>query len=77
MKTKKDIIKLEIDFLQELLVDVYIKQAWDEIPTYTGFTGLTAITVNTKNTYDMATDDYIKLIKQRIKELELELDFIE
>lgn len=77
MKTKKDIIKLEINFLQGHLVDVYIKQAWSETPSYTGFTGSTANTDNTKNTYDMATDDYIKLIKQRIKELELELDFIE
>ena len=77
MKTKKDIIKLEINFLQGQLVDVYIKQAWSETPSYTGFTGSTANTDNTKNTYDMATDDYIKLIKQRIKELELELDFIE
>lgn len=76
MKTKKDIIELEINFLKGQLVDLYIQQAWKDVPSFTGFTGSTANTSNSKNSSDMATDDFVKLVKQRIKELELEQDFI-
>lgn len=76
MKTKKDIIELEINFLKSQITDLYIQQAWKNVPAFTGFTGYTANTDYSKNSSDMATDDFVKLIKQRIKELELEQDFI-
>ena len=75
MMTKKDIIELEIKLLNEYLVDTLIDAAWKDVPKYTGFTGSTAKTSEDYTTQE-DTEYKIKLLKTRIKELELEKDFL-
>ncbi len=75
MMTKKDIIELEIKLLNEHLVVMLIDAAWKDVPKYTVFTGSTAKTSEDDTNHE-DTDYKIKLLKTRIKELEIEKDFL-